>query len=117
MAFSPGEHLLEGSLAAQKESSLLFSGHLIATISAQDPQKMIPLTLPLLSLSAQRAIKTEMPSCLKSFVIPIAWTIKALTSQDQQLALQTLSKIGGQDLGRFMAKWIDYTPKLTSEAS
>ena len=37
MAFSPGENLQDGGLAAQRESSLLFTGHLIAILSSQEP--------------------------------------------------------------------------------
>ena len=86
---SPGESS-EGGLAAHFEGSLLYTGHLIVTISSQDPLALIPMTVPLLSLSAYRALKSEMPTCVRSFILPIAYALKMQTQADPQLALLTL---------------------------
>ena len=67
--------------------------------------------------SAQKALGSEMPSCVRSFVLPIAYTLALIG--DQTLLLHLLNSLfNGQtaSLCAFFAKWIEYTGKMTGRA-
>ena len=85
---------------------------------------------PLFTLSAQRAIKSELPSCIKSFILPYSFVLsKYLRGEmSDELAMQLLSFVysglpeadsqEGKFLitGQFIAKWIDTAPQFTGSA-
>ena len=55
-----------------------------------------------------------MPSCVKSFVLPVAFALT--TVKDTGDLLQLIGGLFGADkdsLCAFLAKWLEYTPKLT----
>ena len=87
---------------------------------------------PLFTLSAQRALESELPSCIKSFLLPYAYVFTKLKSNldsDCADSLQLLSSVysgmqeGDTQEGRnlavssFLAKWIDTAPSFTNKAS
>ena len=55
-------------------------------------------------------ISSQMPSCVRSFALPVAYAI----SQERN-AVELLQVLGA-DLPTLMWKWIEFTPKFTSEA-
>jgi hypothetical protein len=64
------------TLAAIQESALLYTGHLAIILASLDPTPL--LMSPVLALSAQKALTSEMPSCVKSFVLPIAYILASV---------------------------------------
>ena len=72
-----------------------------------------------LSFSASKLLASEMPSCIKSFMLPIAFVLASIN--DNGTVLQVLSSLftgdGAKDkMCAFLAKWIEYGPKMTGLA-
>ena len=68
-----------------------------------------------LKLSTERALTSEMPSCVKSFVLPFAFLLTVISDNDALLVLlQNLFSGESQhsNVGAFLAKWIEYTTKI-----
>jgi hypothetical protein len=66
-----------GAIAAAMESSLLFCGHVLVILCNENRKTPIPTfnehLAVVLQLSAKRAINSNLPSCIKSFILPIAY--------------------------------------------
>lgn len=54
---------------------------------------------------------SNLPSCIKSFILPIAYNAAMIPD--------TVAYLGSLqvDLASLLTKWIDYTPKFSSEAA
>ena len=69
--------LKSGAIAAAMESSLLFCGHVLVILCNENRKTPIPTfnehLAVVLQLSAKRAINSNLPSCIKSFILPIAY--------------------------------------------
>lgn len=95
---------------------MLYSGHLAVILAEND---ITPLLMsPILRMSAAKAITSEMPSCVKSFVLPIAHVMRTLKNTPDTLLqmLNSLFDSNNEELGKFLAKWIEYSPKMTGQA-
>lgn len=113
--WSPAMDPTNQSLSSIQESALLYSGHLAVILAEKDPSPL--LMSPVLKLSAAKAITSEMPSCVKSFVLPIAHILMTVGHADMLLQmLHGLFDGNSEELGKFLAKWIEYTPKMTGYA-
>ena len=76
--WTPAHDPSNSSLSAIQESALLYTGHLSVILLQQDPQGLLKPMERILALSAAKTITSEMPSCIKSFVLPIAYSIIAV---------------------------------------
>lgn len=79
-----------------------------------EPNELVPL----LTLNARRAITSVMPSCVKSFILPIAFCFHKL-SKKITTVLEILSVMGNQGVSipDLLHKWIEYTPKFTDDST
>ena len=97
-----------GAIAAVSESSLLYCGHVLVILSHENRKSnkagFEEHLGPILQLSAKRALNSGLPSCIKSFVLPIAYHIALVPNTIEFLKnLQV-------DLATFLTKWINATP-------
>ena len=65
--------------------------------------------LPILQLCAKRMVRSQLPSCVRSFCLPIAYAMSV------EKSLDLLKALG--DLPTLLWTWIEYTPKFTDDAS
>ena len=113
--WTPASDLSNSSLSSLQESALLYSGHLAVILAEVEATPL--LHTPILKLSAAKAITSEMPSCVKSFVLPVAHVLRTVQQADSLLHMLNGLFDGNNDLlGKFIAKWIEYAPKITGVA-
>ena len=72
-----------------QESALLYTGHLIVVLMEQDPKGLLEPMKHVMSLSAGKAINSEMPSCVKSFILPIAYAFMTVGESSIKMAILT----------------------------
>jgi hypothetical protein len=72
-ALNPGTQGSEGSKLGQiQDSALLYTGYLIIFLAERNQIKQMDL-ITILKVCGKRAIASQLPSCVKSFIIPIAY--------------------------------------------
>ena len=67
--------------------------------------------VPLLQMCAKRMVASQLPSCVRSFCLPIAYAIYT----ERQQPLELIKAIGNTE--NLLWHWIEYTPKFSDEAS
>ena len=60
----------------------------------------------------ERTLTSEMPSCIKSFVLPIAYSLTIIQDQGALLALLASLSQDKAKLAQFFSKWIEYSDKM-----
>lgn len=73
-------------LYSAKESSLLYAGYLILTFAEQ---KVFdgPDLMEILRACGRRAVSSQLPSCVKSFILPIAYQFSVEAQPDKLLGI------------------------------
>lgn len=90
---SPAQDPSNSTLSAIQESALLYTGHLSIIMIQSDVLGLSESMAPVLKLSAKRTLGSEMPSCLKSFVLPIAFLFASVS--DPRMLTNFLSSLFG----------------------
>jgi hypothetical protein len=92
-----------------RESSLLYAGYLLVTLSQHKVFEGLELT-EVLQACGKRAISSQLPSCVKSFIMPIAYQFSVVPQPDKLLAIFDSPT-------ELLWKWILMTPKFSDDAS
>ena len=87
LEWSPSQDPANSSLLAIQESALLYSGHLSVVLMQQNPVELVQSFQRVFQLNMERTLTSEMPSCIKSFVLPIAYSLTIIQDQGALLAL------------------------------
>ena len=75
--------------------------------------------MPLIQISARRALKSELNSCVKSFLLPTAFYLTFLPYTNQSFAFEFIEKLFGNEkdkvtmISQFFGKWIDVAGQIT----
>ena len=67
--------------------------------------------VPLLQMCAKRMVSSQLPSCVRSFCLPIAYAIFT----ERQQTLELIKALG--DTANLLWHCMEYTPKFSDEAS
>ena len=92
-----------------KESQLLYAGYLFVTFSERKVMQSTDV-IEFLKAFSKRAIVSQMPSCVKSFILPIAYHFTVEPNPHKLLTIF-------DDVPELLWKWITYTPKFSDDAS
>lgn len=60
----------------------------------------------------QKTLTSEMPSCVKSFVLPIAYCMTVIADQGTLIGLLSSLNQETPKIAQFFAKWIEYSGKM-----